>query len=63
MPRKKVKTAVDELAEKADAMLLKCWEKLVAKDVTRADVEKMVEGWGLKYDVHQVKEAEKEEKR
>lgn len=63
MPSKKVKTAIDELADKADAMLLTCWKKLQASEVMREDIEKMVDGWGLKYDVFLEKEAEKEAKR
>lgn len=60
MSAKKVRTAVDELADKADGMLNLCWRKLRAKEATREDIELMVEGWGLKYDVFQVKEEEKE---
>ena len=59
----KQKTVIDELAEKADTMLAEVWKRLGAEPVTKADIDKLVEGWSIKHKIFLEKEEEKQLKK
>ena len=54
------KDAIKALESQADELLAVCWAKLKAQEVTREDIEKMVEGWNLRYEAFLIKEEAKE---
>lgn len=66
MPKPKVKSPLEELADQADVALTLCWQRLKAGEIDAETIDKMVKGWRLKRRVfnetQEIKEAKKEAK-
>ena len=66
MSKQKPKSPLQELADKANAALELCWERLRTDELTPADVTKMVESWRVMRRAHleaeEAKQTRKEER-